>query len=234
MNWNDVVAAVRPHVVKIETPEGHGTGFLCLYNEPRTLCGIATAYHVIARADEWQQPVRIKHYPSDQSALLAEADRVILVDSDTDSAVVLLPAGKLPLPDSPLGLIPITHRLPVGAEVAWLGYPGVEKELLCFFAGNISAWSDARRAYLIDGVSIHGISGGPVLYRSDSGPRIVGSISAYMVNRATGESLPGLAIAQDVWHFHATISALRSFDEAKAAQEATEDRSLRSRSDRQT
>lgn len=42
-----IVERVTSVVVKIETPSGHGTGFLCLYNEPRTFCGIATAYHVV-------------------------------------------------------------------------------------------------------------------------------------------------------------------------------------------
>ena len=33
MYWNTIVDKVEPYVVKIETPSGHGTGFLCLYNE---------------------------------------------------------------------------------------------------------------------------------------------------------------------------------------------------------
>ena len=36
MNWNEIVDKVAPYIVKIETPRGHGTGFLCLYNENRT------------------------------------------------------------------------------------------------------------------------------------------------------------------------------------------------------
>ena len=28
MNWDQAIAAISPHVVKIETPTGYGTGFL--------------------------------------------------------------------------------------------------------------------------------------------------------------------------------------------------------------
>ena len=39
--------------------------------------------------------------------------------------------------------------------------------------------------------------------------------SAYVSNRATGDTLPGLSIARDVSHFHDAISAIKSLDEAK-------------------
>jgi hypothetical protein len=59
MNWDEVVERVAPSIVKIETPRGHGTGFLCFYNEAKNLCGIATAHHVVEHADNWQEPIRI-------------------------------------------------------------------------------------------------------------------------------------------------------------------------------
>src|ERR1035438_8669100 len=154
MNWDAIVEKVTPVVVKIETPSGHGTGFLCLYNEPRTFCGIATAYHVVKHAEQWQEPIRILHYPSKRTAFLREADRVIFTDPEKDSAVVLITTGQLQFPEEPIGLIPTDSRLPIGMEVGWLGYPGIASATLCFFAGNISAWQDFRSAYLIDGVAI--------------------------------------------------------------------------------
>ena len=36
MNWDQVVKKVSSHVVKIETPSGHGTGFLFMYNDAKT------------------------------------------------------------------------------------------------------------------------------------------------------------------------------------------------------
>lgn len=70
-------------------------------------------------------------------------------------------------------------------------------------------------AYLIDGVAINGVSGGPVMYGTETdGIQIVGTVSAYQANRVTGETLPGLLIAQDVSHFHTVASTVQSLDEA--------------------
>ncbi|MHB1863410.1 MAG: S1 family peptidase [Gemmatimonadaceae bacterium] len=217
MNWNEVVEKVTPYVVKIETPEGHGTGFLCLFNETRVWCGIATAHHVIEHAERWGEPIRINHFPSGTSALIKEGDRIVFPDAKTDSAVVLIPVGTLKLPEDLIPLRPTEHRLPIGVEVAWLGYPGMSSisDTLCFFSGNVSAWQVGRAAYLIDGVTVHGSSGGPVLYSSTAdGVQIIGAVSAYMINRATGEALPGLSVAQDVSHFNDITRHVKSVDEA--------------------
>jgi hypothetical protein len=101
MSWNAIVDRVAPYVVKIETPRGHGTGFLCFYNQTRTFIGIATARHVVSYADEWQQPIRLQHFPSSTTVFLKESDRTILSDVDTDSAVILTQPGELQLPENP-------------------------------------------------------------------------------------------------------------------------------------
>jgi hypothetical protein len=212
MNWNEIVDKVAPYIVKIETPRGHGTGFLCLYNENRTFCGIATAHHVISYADKWQQSIRILHYPSSQNVLLGEPDRIIFLAPDTDSAVILIQPGQLQLPENPIPLLPIDTALAIGAEVGWLGFPSVAPQTLCFFSGNVSARQEFRHAYLIDGVAINGVSGGPVVYSTPTeGVQIVGTISAYMSREG---AMPGLSVAQDVSHFHNIISQIRSWDEA--------------------
>jgi hypothetical protein len=73
-------------------------------------------------------------------------------------------------------------------------------------------------------VAINGVSGGPVLYSPDDNIFIVGSVSAYIVNRATGEALPGLAVAQDVSHLHETVSRIRTIDEARRARQQERER----------
>jgi hypothetical protein len=115
--------------------------------------------------------------------------------------------------------------LDIGFEVGWLGYPYIEPYVLCFFSGCISARREERKAYLIDGVSINGVSGGPVFYSNEAdGVKIVGIVSAYKANRATGSALPGLLIAQDVSHFHGVIKHVKSMDEArKKKQELKEE-----------
>lgn len=215
MNWNPIVGKVMPYVMKIETPSGHGTGFLCLYNQDKSLFGIATARHVVSHADEWKQPIKLKHYPSSTMVFLRESDRAILPDPDTDSAVILVHPGELKLPEDSIPLLPTTVNLAIGTEVGWLGFPALADSTLCFFSGIISAKQDWLHAYLIDGVAINGVSGGPVIYATETdGVQIVGTISAYVSNRATGDALPGLSIARDVSHFHETISTIKNLDEA--------------------
>ena len=133
MAWNAIVEKVAPYVVKIETPQGHGTGFLCLYNQDKSLLGIATAYHVVEDADEWQQPIRIRHYPSHTTQFFKESERAILADPNTDSTVILISPGDLKLPESTIPLLPITAPLDIGADVGWLGFPSVAPYTLCLF-----------------------------------------------------------------------------------------------------
>lgn len=226
MKWYEAVEQVSPFVVKIETPSGHGTGFLCLYNESKSLCGIATAFHVVSHAEKWQQPLRITH--ADMELMFVKDDkRVIFPDAKTDSAVILFDPSELKLPEKLLPLIPPDQMLKVGAEVGWLGYPSVAPNTLCFFSGIISSCrldDDSSETYFIDGVAINGVSGGPVfaLPAGRGKPRIVGTISAYYANVATGRALPGLSFAQGVTHFHNTMKSMKSFEEARKKRQEQE------------
>ena len=222
MDWNKIVSKVTPYIVKIETPATDGTGFLCLYNQRRNFCGIATAAHVISYADEWQQPIRIQHYPTGGTVLLKEENRVIFLDPKNDSAVILIQTGILDFPEDIIPLLPSETALGIGAEVGWLGYPAIESNTLCFFSGTISARTRNNAAYLIDGVAINGVSGGPVVYSTADGVQIVGDVSAYRANRVTGETLPGLLVAQDLSHFHKVISHINSIDEANRKKREAE------------
>lgn len=216
MSWDRAIKIVEPHVVKIETPNGYGTGFLAFYNYDQTWCGIATAAHVVGHADEWQQPIRIRHGDATPK-FLKEEERVIFVDYINDSAIVLFVKGNLQLPESPITLLPADKPCDIGIDIGWLGYPAIEPTSLCFFAGAVSARQPTRKAYLIDGVAINGVSGGPVFHCLDPSfeqVQIIGCVSAYHANRVTGETLPGLLRAQDVSHFHAIAAHIRSIDEA--------------------
>lgn len=215
MNWDDVVQKVTPYIVKIETPEGSGSGFLLSYNENRLWCTVATALHVVSNADNWQQPIKIHNYNFSKTAFLTVNQRVILTNYTSDSAVIFFESGQLELPNDLIPLRPLDIRLNIGAEVGWLGYPAIEPYSLCFFSGNVSARRDDLKAYLIDGVAINGVSGGPVIYSTTTdGVQFVGVMTAYRANRASGAPLPGLSFAQDVSHFHGVIQQIRSIDEA--------------------
>ncbi len=223
MNWDQIVEKITPHIVKIETQSGHGTGFLLLYNENKTFCGVATALHVVIDADKWQQPIRIRHHSSGETVFLESSRRSIITDLETDSAVILFEKNDFPfLPETPINLLPNNFSINIGFEVIWLGFPAVAPYDLCFFSGKISALRQysseqygGRKAYLIDGVGIHGVSGGPVIHSNPAdGIQIVGTVSEYWANRTAGDSLPGLSVAQDVSHFHGVAGTIQSFDEA--------------------
>jgi len=216
MDWEKTVAKVSPYIVKIETPSGSGTGYLCFYRETKKWCGVATAAHVVEDADEWQQPIKLHNYNFTKHKFLKEAERFIWVDKKLDSAVIFFDPSDLELPEEIIALRPKEKPIIIGNEVGWLGFPAIEPYKLCFFSGNISARRDDDSAYLIDGVAINGVSGGPVFYlEATDGVQFVGIVSAYRINRQSGEALPGLLIAQDVSHAHNIIEHMNSFDEAK-------------------
>lgn len=200
MNWATVVEDISPTVVKIETRYSQGTGFLLSIPEDFEFYAIATARHVIEHAAKWDESILIHFSQEEKPYLYREKDRTILFSPrKQDYAVLLIGKGSLELLCSPVKLLPFDISLSVGAEVAWLGFPaGLE---LCFFSGKISRGAGAfgmhGEVYLIDGVAINGVSGGPVIFKNEENEiYVAGLISAYFPNRATGEPLPGLAIAQ--------------------------------------
>src|SRR3989304_10399781 len=116
MNWDQVVQKVTPYIFKIETPAGHGTGFLCLYNDTKTIYGIATALHVVEYANTWKQPIRLTHYGSSEQLFLKDPEHIILTDWKTDSAVILFQKPAFELPRELIELIPLDTPLSIGNE----------------------------------------------------------------------------------------------------------------------
>jgi hypothetical protein len=223
--WSSVFERVIPYVVKIETPDGFGTGFLFSYNADKSLVAFATAAHVIERADTWKLPIKLRHHVSGKELFVRDEERIVDLDNARDSASILIATPGDHLPDTPLPMMDSTHFRPIGSELAWAGYPGIAPPHLCLFTGTVAAFDVSDDSYLIDGVAINGVSGGPVFSSLPDGtPQLLGSVSAYMMNRQRGESLPGLLRAQDITPFQKTVGRIRSLDEAreKAAREAEE------------
>ncbi len=84
--------------------------------------------------------------------------------------------------------MPQGRYMKVGSEIGWLGFPAIAAKDLCFFSGQVSATQVDRNRYLVDGVVIHGVSGGPAfsVYGIDepsAGPTVIGLATAYMPNR---------------------------------------------------
>ena len=214
MHWSDAVNSTLPCIVKIETPTGHGTGFLCFHNEAKSMYAIATAGHVIHHADKWMEPIRIYNHDGSKSLLLNANARHVTMGELSDSAILLFSkAQDLFEHTSPLPLLDKEYVLRVGTQVGWIGFTTLEPDTPCFFSGMISARQDHKNAYLIDGVAINGVSGGPVLHiDEEEDVKVVGTVSAYRMNRTSGENLPGLLIAQDLSLFHDVITHIQSVE----------------------
>jgi len=148
ITWSQAAEIITPHVVRISTPLGSGTGFLISNSQNNTICGVATAAHVVDHAHYWEEPIRIDHLASGKSVVTHRTERAVFLDTNRDTAALLFLREDMPMPDSPLPLVPQNMFLKVGNAIGWLGFPAIPSASLCFFAGNISAWLQDQAAYL--------------------------------------------------------------------------------------
>ena len=104
-------------------------------------------------------------------------------------------------------LLPIPPKelmLAQGAEIAWMGFPGFVEPEPCFFHGYISGYLEKPSRYLVDGVAINGVSGGPAF---DNRGQLIGLVSAYLPNMIRDNlTLPGVSML-------VPINAIREFME---------------------
>jgi hypothetical protein len=154
---------------------------------------LATADHVLAASVDTVDKVR-----------LVSSDRQTVFDADVDelriqplgpkihdTMLILLKSKKHILKQE--ALLPMLGwdlMMPRGASLGWLGYPGITEPELCFFHGHVSGYMDDPPTYLIDGVAVNGVSGGPAF---DNRAHLVGLVSAYIPNKVDAHTtLPGL------------------------------------------
>ena len=220
MEWHQAISKLTPYVVRISTPQGSGTGWLVSRSNTSKLCGIATAAHVIDHAHYWEEPIKIYHPSSKKSIVLRPTERSVHIDPDLDSAGIVFPVTDMALPEEVPTLVAKDKYIKPGVEIGWLGFPALPRADLCFFSGRISAYLEEMSAYLVDGVAINGVSGGPAFYikHNEDKFELMGIISAYIPNRATGEVLPGVAVVRDTTQFHDLAERFSSFDDAKTKE----------------
>ncbi len=204
------------------TPRSSGTGFLLYNSASKGFSVIATAAHVVNEAHFWEEPIRVQNAATGKSTIVRVTNRAMLIEPDKDVAAVIFPTQDLDLPAEPLPLSSKGHFIKVGVEIGWLGFPAVTREL-CFFSGRVSSYNKGTERYLVDGVAINGVSGGPAFKPvGDDGIAVIGVLSAYIPNRATGDVLPGLAVVSDIAEFHAMVASFRSFEDARLQQTPAE------------
>ena len=216
--WHDAINQLKPYLFRISTPDGFGTGFLISRRRKAPLCAIATAAHVVDHAHYWEEPLRLYHVASDKTLLLRPNERAVNLNPDLDTASVVFAGLESVLPEDPLSLIEKGYYLKPGVEIGWLGFPAMRSSELCFFSGRVSAYLETDARYLVDGVAINGVSGGPAFSLQFASAGLMGVVSAYIPNRNTGEVLPGVAVVLDVTEYHDLADRFRSLDEAKAQE----------------
>ena len=216
--WHEAVKAVQPYVFRISTPDGFGTGFVVSRRKRAPLVAIATAAHVVRHAHYWEEPIRLYHPASGKTVLLHSDDRAINLSPNLDTASLTFAGLESDLPDDPLPLIRAGYHLKPGVEIGWIGFPAIPRAEVCFFSGRVSAYLDEDSEYLVDGVAINGVSGGPAFCPDVDITELVGVVSAYIPNMATGDVLPGVAVVLAVSEYHDLAERFRSLDEAKAQE----------------
>lgn len=217
-SWHKAINQLRPFLFKISTPNGAGTGFQIHYVRNKQIYVISTAYHVIKHAFEWEEPIRLTHFQSKENILLKVGNREIIPYPDKDLAFILFnnSNSKMNLRQENLDSISPGKHLIQGVDIGWAGFPSVAPDELCFFSGFISACIERKMIYLIDGVAINGVSGGPAfsINPTTDKPIIAGVTTQYIPNRATGEALPGVCVAVHLEPYQKMLSEIRSWDDA--------------------
>jgi Trypsin-like peptidase domain len=194
--WPDVIDCVSRCVFRIIAGHSAGTGFLVsLANEEsgRQFAQIATAWHVVGDLVGTSDELTLisssleAHFstPANQIGFYP------LGDVRYDTALLVLQMEKRLFDEKELlPLFPSDAVLARGAEIGWLGFPGIVEPELCFFQGHISGYLNDPPTYLVDGVAINGVSGGPAF---DNRCHVVGIVSEYRPNTLNeGRTLPGL------------------------------------------
>ena len=219
--WYELYEKIVPYIVCIETPKSAGTGFLFALNESKSVVAFATAAHVVQYADAWKLPIKLRHHVSEEEIFVPDSKRFIEIDQKRDSASIIIANPGAYLPEDPLKMVEPNEFWKMGVQVAWVGYPSIAYPNLCLFTGSIAAFVQEDDSYLIDGVAINGVSGGPVFTSlPDNQIEVLGTISAYMPNRQYGDALPGLLQAHDVTAHQKIVRAIRSVDDARKNREA--------------
>lgn len=197
--WHNAAQKIRDFVVQIQTPNGSGTGFV-VQPPPDVssdkIC-VITAWHVISHAQEWGEQIKIG-FVTGKSITLLSTEREVNPASSRDQAFILFEAKEMCFPKTP-PLVEKDRHFVEGVEVGWFGFPAIAPTDLCFFHGYISCWRQEEEGYLVDGVAINGVSGGPAFALAENGiPVIAGLVTEYRPNLSRGTPLPGLTFLRSI------------------------------------
>ncbi|MBN1764150.1 MAG: trypsin-like peptidase domain-containing protein [Sedimentisphaerales bacterium] len=195
--WDEIVDLAEKIVFQVVTESCSGTCFAVSLgaesgSKYKYICFV-TAWHVIEDIDK-----------SKDKLTLISSDRKTVIDAKPgyydlfslgpnifDTALFIIKSSEIIVKQEELlPMLGYQWIMPRGAQISWVGFPGIVKTDLCFFSGHVSGYINEPPTYLIDGVAINGVSGGPAF---DNRAHIIGLVSAYIPNKVDETTtLPGL------------------------------------------
>jgi len=205
LEWYRAVEIMKKNLVKVTTyGDGYGSGVLVhVPANPEGMCCVLTANHVIGNAKITGATIEIELESTHEKIILLPTERMLFPGQNLDQALIIFRSNKKLGAIDEYSLMETNTHLKPGVEVGWLGYPRIVNNAACFLSGYVSAYLPDSEAYLVDGASIHGISGGPVFCREDEKVTLVGIVTAYRPNQVhiknIGiQALPGLSKFQTI------------------------------------
>jgi len=196
-SWSELIPKLEPLIYRVRAGDSLGTAFVIAVTgegDGGRHTMLVTAWHVVQ--DVVQTNELLDLVRSDGVLVSALAAGPIAIypvgPPECDTALMLVSTGEPLVSPDVLLPMPLETMLPRGADLGWLGFPGLVYPELCFFRGVVSGYQETPPVYLVDGVAINGVSGGPAFDRTGL---LVGLVSAYVPNQVDhGTTLPGLMI----------------------------------------
>lgn len=207
LEWHQAAEVMQKNLVKISTCcGGYGSGvFVRVPMDTPGACCVLTAYHVVEKAYNTGATIEIQIETTQEKIPLLSTQRYIFPEIARDQALIIFGSSQKLGAIDEYSLMKTGKRCKTGVELGWLGYPDLEiaEDTACFLRGSVSAYLSDKEAYLVDGASIHGISGGPVFCREDAKVTLVGIVTNYYPNQVTTgnhntQAWPGLAMFRTI------------------------------------
>lgn len=203
--WYDLIERISHVVFRVHADANLGTGFVFSLGVKKEsgqhVAFFVTALHVVKAALQANAPIELVSEDGKRRFSSSNGDLEIwpIGDLSHDTALIGITANEPIVSKERLRpiLVPEHHALR-GAEVGWVGFPGIFEPELCFFHGHVSGYRGDPPAYLADGVAMGGVSGGPAF---NSHGIIIGFVSAYIPNQVNSlTTLPGVSALIPIQH----------------------------------